>query len=136
VAGTLGLFLHHACYAVEPFQESAKKSQARVEFHAAIAKARRNNILHVVFSVWDRIARNSTDAELLEDAMREGDLVLHVASGGMVLHKNSDDSDFFILCKERRRCPPHKRMKMSTFPRRPGRLRRARRPSFRSAPLV
>jgi DNA invertase Pin-like site-specific DNA recombinase len=83
--------------AIESFQESAKKSQLRAEFHAAIAKARKSRILHVVFYMWDRIARNFTDTEILEEMIREGDVVLHVASGGTVLHKESDDSDFFIL---------------------------------------
>ncbi len=50
----------------KPFQESAKKSQLRAEFHAAIDEARRQKIKHLIFYVWDRITRNFTDAEMLE----------------------------------------------------------------------
>ncbi len=81
----------------EPFQESAKRSKLRAQFHAAISKARNEKIRHLIFYMWDRIARNSTDTEFLEDLIREGEVVLHIASGGNVLHANSDDSDFFIL---------------------------------------
>ena len=83
--------------ATVPFQESAKRSQMRAQFHAAISKARSENIRHIVFYMWDRVARNSTDTEFLEDLIREGEIVLHIASGGNVLHANSDDSDFFML---------------------------------------
>ncbi len=81
----------------EPFQESAKRSKLRAQFHAAISKARNEKIRHLIFYMWDRIARNSTDTEFLEDLIRKGEVVLHIASGGNVLHANSDDSDFFIL---------------------------------------
>jgi DNA invertase Pin-like site-specific DNA recombinase len=83
--------------ATESFQETAKRSKLRAAFHAAIEKARTSNILHIVFYVWDRIARNFTDAEMLEDMIREGEVILHIASGGTVLHKESDDSDFFLF---------------------------------------
>jgi DNA invertase Pin-like site-specific DNA recombinase len=79
------------------FQESAKKSQLRAEFHAAIDDARRNKIRHLVFYVWDRITRNFTDAEILEELVRDGEITLHIASGGSVLHANSDDSEFFLF---------------------------------------
>jgi DNA invertase Pin-like site-specific DNA recombinase len=46
--------------AVASFQESAKKSTLRSQFHAAIAKARAERVKHLVFYVWDRIARNFT----------------------------------------------------------------------------
>ncbi len=83
--------------AVESFQESAKKSQLRVQFHAAIARARREGIRHLVFYVYDRITRNFTDAEILEEMIRDGQVVLHLASSGNVLHKGSDDSEFFLF---------------------------------------
>jgi DNA invertase Pin-like site-specific DNA recombinase len=81
----------------KPFQESAKKSQLRAEFHAAIDEARRQRIKHLVFYVWDRITRNFTDAEMLEEMIRDGEIVVHIASGGTVLHADSDDSEFFLF---------------------------------------
>jgi DNA invertase Pin-like site-specific DNA recombinase len=83
--------------AVRLFQESAKRSALREQFHAALETARRERIRHAIFYVWDRIARNSTDAEILEEHVRAGEIVLHVASGGTVLHANSDDSEFFLF---------------------------------------
>jgi DNA invertase Pin-like site-specific DNA recombinase len=82
--------------ATEAFQESAKTSKLRVQFHAAIAKARREGIRHIVFYVFDRISRNFTDLETLEEFIRGGDIVVHVAQGGNVLHKYSDDGAFFM----------------------------------------
>src|ERR1035438_5077966 len=81
----------------KPFQESAKKSQLRAEFHAAIDEARRQKIKHLIFYVWDRITRNFTDAEMLEEMIRDGEIVVHIASGGTVLHADSDDSEFFLF---------------------------------------
>ena len=82
--------------ATESFQESAKTSKLRVKFHAAIAKARREGICHLVFYVFDRISRNFTDLETLEEFIRAGDIVVHVAQGGDVLHKFGDDTAFFM----------------------------------------
>jgi DNA invertase Pin-like site-specific DNA recombinase len=83
--------------ATASFQESAKRSKMRAQFHAAIQQAAVQKIKHLVFYVWDRIARNSTDAEMLEELIREGEVCLHLATGGTVLHRDSDDSDFFLL---------------------------------------
>ncbi|MCL4748601.1 MAG: recombinase family protein, partial [Myxococcales bacterium] len=83
--------------AARPFQESAKKSALRAEFHAAIAEARKQNIKHLVFSFWDRITRNFTDAELLEEMIRDDEITLHIAAGRTVLHSQSDDSEFFMF---------------------------------------
>ena len=83
--------------ATHSFQESAKKSEQRERFHAAISEARREKIKHLVFYVWDRIARNFTDAEILEELIRDGDVVLHIASGGNVLHADTDDAAFFLF---------------------------------------
>jgi DNA invertase Pin-like site-specific DNA recombinase len=83
--------------AARPFQESAKKSVLRREFHAAIEEAQRSKIKHLVFYVWDRIARNFTDCEMLEELVREDEVTVHVATGAVVLHARSDDSVFFQL---------------------------------------
>jgi len=80
-----------------PFQETAKKSTLRAEFHAAIAEARQAHIKHLVFSFWDRITRNFTDAELLEEMIRDDEITLHVAAGRTVLHAESGDSEFFMF---------------------------------------
>ncbi len=82
---------------VRPFQESAKKSQLRAAFHAAIAEAKAKGIKHLVFNVFDRIARNFTDAEMLEEMIRDDEATLHVAASGTVLHARSPDSDFFLF---------------------------------------
>ena len=81
----------------KPFTETAKKSVLRVQFHAAIEEARRLKVKHLIFYVWDRIARNFTDAEILEELIRDGEITLHVAEGGAVLHSGSDDSEFFLF---------------------------------------
>ncbi len=83
--------------ATKPFQESAKKSQLRAQFHAALGEARRDDVRHLVFYVWDRIARNFTDAEILEEQIKDGEVVVHIASGGTVLHQDCDDSEFFLF---------------------------------------
>ncbi len=80
---------------VRSFQESAKRSELRVTFHAAIEQARRANIKHLIFPFFDRMARNFTDWEMLEEMIRDGSIVLHVVASGLVLHKDSPDSDFF-----------------------------------------
>ena len=78
------------------FRRAPSVPNLRAQFHAAIGKARRKNIRHLVFYVWDRVARNSTDTEFLEDLIREGEMSF-TCFGGNVLHANSDDSDFFML---------------------------------------
>lgn len=83
--------------ATRSFQESAKKSTLRAEFHAAVAEARRSKIRHLVFYVYDRIARNFTDIEMLEELIRDGEITVHIASGGTVIYAGSDDSAFFGL---------------------------------------
>ncbi len=83
--------------AVVSIPESAQKSARRVLFHGAIERARRENIRHLIFYVYDRITRNFTDAEILEERIRRGEIVLHVTSGGNVLHRGSDDSEFYLF---------------------------------------
>lgn len=80
-----------------PFQESAKKSVLRRAFHAALEEAERLEIKHIVFSMWDRISRNFTDSEMLEELIRDDAITLHVAAGGTVLHAGSDDAAFFMF---------------------------------------
>ena len=76
---------------VVQIEESAKSSEARVKFHAALEKAKRNKARHLVFWVWDRSTRNFTDYELLEDLIRRDEMVLHVAHEHWQLHAGSDE---------------------------------------------
>jgi site-specific DNA recombinase len=89
-AKTLGLHLVD----VITLEESAKSSEARVKFHAALARAKRDKVRHLIFWVWDRSTRNFTDYELLEDLIRRGDAVLHVAHERWALHAGSDEGDW------------------------------------------
>ena len=75
-------------------EESAKSSDARVKFHAALARAKKEKVRHLVFWVWDRTTRNFTDYELLEDLIRRDEVVLHVAHERWQLHAGSDEGDW------------------------------------------
>lgn len=89
---------HHLSMAhTARFQESAKKSKLRRQFHAAIEHALTEKIRHLVFYVWDRVTRNFTDSEMLEELIRDDEIVLHIASGHNVLWEGSDDSAFFMF---------------------------------------
>lgn len=89
-AKTLGLHLVD----VVQIEESAKSSEARVKFHAALARAKKEKVRHLIFWVWDRTTRNFTDYELLEDLIRKDALVLHVAHERWALHASSDEGDW------------------------------------------
>ena len=75
-------------------EESAKSSEARVKFHAALARMKKDKVRHIVFWVWDRTTRNFTDYELLEDLIRRDEMVLHVAHERWQLHAGSDEGDW------------------------------------------
>lgn len=75
-------------------EESAKSSEARVKFHAALARAKKDKTRHLIFWVWDRTTRNFTDYELLEDLIRRDEVVLHVAAERWQLHGSSDEGDW------------------------------------------
>lgn len=76
--------------------ESAKQSNLRTEYHAAIRKALKQGIQHILFYKIDREARNLTDSESNEKLVREGKVVIHYVAEGRILHKNSPDSDFLM----------------------------------------
>lgn len=117
--------------AVQSFQESAKDSELRHQFHAAIARALREGIGNVVFYVCDRVARNFTDGEMLEKHVRAGKFKVHIAASGNVLHKDSDSSEFMLRLQHpdgeaREPCtctPSHRRdgciMQRRSFPKSP-----------------
>jgi site-specific DNA recombinase len=75
-------------------EESAKRSEARVKFHAALARMKKDKVRHLVFWVWDRSTRNFTDYELLEDLIRRDEMVLHVAHDRSQLHASSEEGDW------------------------------------------
>ena len=89
-AASLGLDLT----GIEIIEESAKSSASRKKFHEAMARAKRKRVRHLVFWVWDRIARNYTDVEKLEEQVRDDLFVLHVANERRVLHALSTDSEW------------------------------------------
>jgi site-specific DNA recombinase len=76
--------------------ESAKSSEHRVLFQAAITFALNQRIKHVLFYMYDRESRNLTDNERNENLMRQGKLAIHYVSDGKVIDENSPDSDFFM----------------------------------------
>jgi site-specific DNA recombinase len=75
-------------------EESAKSSEARVKFHAALERIKKEKVRHLVFWVWDRTTRNFTDYETLEDLIRRDAVVLHVAHERWQLHASSDEGDW------------------------------------------
>lgn len=76
--------------------ESAKDSDQRRQYRAALTWAMDNGIRHIEFYMYDREARNLTDNEKNEKLVRQDRIVLHYVSEKKVIHKNSPDSDFFM----------------------------------------
>lgn len=76
--------------------ESAKDSDNRSKYQAAIARALSTEIRHVLFYMADRETRNLTDNERNEKLVRADVLVLHYVRERKVLHRGSPDSDFVI----------------------------------------
>lgn len=77
------------------FQESAKSSKNRVHFQSALEQGEACNAKHVIFDMWDRVTRNFTDLEMLEERVNDGKLILHIASSNHVLYEGGDESAFF-----------------------------------------
>jgi len=77
-------------------KESAKISSKRKQYLSAIEYAKQNSVLHVVFFMQDREARNLRDVEDNLDLVRDGKIVLHYALERQVLHKDSADSEFMM----------------------------------------
>ena len=79
---------------VIPIVETARKSDLRKKYTAALNKALKQGTRHIIFHKYDREARNLTDNENNEYLVREGRIVLHYVSDGKILHKCSPDSEF------------------------------------------
>ena len=60
-----------------PIVETARKSELRTKYKAAISKALKEGIQHILFHKFDREARNLTDNESNEELVRLGKIVLH-----------------------------------------------------------
>lgn len=81
---------------VEPIIESAKNSDDRKKFKAAIASMITLDVRHVLFYMYDRETRNLTDNETNEKLVKSGLIVIHYVRENKVLWKESPDSEFFI----------------------------------------
>jgi hypothetical protein len=79
---------------VVPIIESAKDSENRDKYHAAIEWALKSKIRHVVWYMADREVRNFTDLERMEKHIRRDDLVVHYVRERRVLHSKSPAADF------------------------------------------
>jgi hypothetical protein len=88
----------HGLELIEAVQivETASKPELRKKYAAALNRAFKQNIQHILFHKYDREARNLTDNEANEKLVREGKIVLHYVADGKVLHRNSPDSDFLM----------------------------------------
>lgn len=76
--------------------ESAYKDENRKKYTAAINKAVTHNIRHVLFYMFDREARNTTDTERNEKLIKADVVCIHYVRENKVLYKGSPDSDFFM----------------------------------------
>ena len=74
--------------------ESAKDSESRRKYHAAIEWALKNGIRHILFYMGDREARNLTDNEYNEKLVLQDRIVLHYVQERKILYKDSPESDF------------------------------------------
>jgi DNA invertase Pin-like site-specific DNA recombinase len=76
--------------------ESAKDSEDRKKYQAAINSSLTREIRHLLFYMYDREARNLTDNEKNEKLVKADLLCIHYVRDSKVLHRGSPDSDFFI----------------------------------------
>ena len=76
--------------------ESAKDSDLRFKYHAAIEKALKNDIRHILFLKFDRESRNLTDNEKNESLVMAGKIVIHYIQDRIILYDESPTSDFYM----------------------------------------
>lgn len=76
--------------------ESAMVSENRKRYNKVIKDALSQGILHFVYYMADREARNLTDNEANEKRIRSGQIVLHYARDRQVLDKDTPESAFFV----------------------------------------
>lgn len=76
--------------------ESAKDSENRKQYQAAIKWAFANDAFNICFYMYDRESRNLTDNETSEKLIRAGLIAIHYARERKVFDASSNDSDFFM----------------------------------------
>lgn len=79
---------------LENMIESAKDSDFRNKFHAAVQWALKNKIRHFLYYMTDREVRNFTDLEKMEKLILSDRIVVHYVRDNRQLHRFSAPSDF------------------------------------------
>lgn len=77
--------------------ESAKSFKNRKQYQEAIRFAEKSKIGNILFYMPDRLSRNFSDVESLEFKILDGIFNVHFVQEGLILHRNSPDSDFMKL---------------------------------------
>lgn len=76
--------------------ESAKNSEDRIKYKAAIDRARKQGLYNLIFYMYDREARNLTDTEVNEKYARGGIFAIHYVRENQILDENSTESDYMM----------------------------------------
>lgn len=76
--------------------ESAKNSDERKKYKAAMNWAASHGVRHIAFYYYNRETRNLSDNEQNEKLVREDKIVLHYVHERKVIFKGSSNSDFFM----------------------------------------
>jgi hypothetical protein len=87
---------HLNCIKVFSLVESAKDSDDRKQYTAAIDWALANGIRHILFYVSSRESRNLTDAEKNEKLINSGQFIVHYVHDRQVYHKGSGTGEFLL----------------------------------------
>ena len=66
-----------------------KNSELRTKYKSVIAKAKKENVPHILFHKFDSEARNLTDNKTNEELIRSGKVVIRYIADQKVLHKAS-----------------------------------------------
>ena len=74
--------------------ESAKDSEGRKQYHAAIEFALSQGVRHLLFYMQDRESRNLRDLEDNEQLIKADKIVLHYVHDNKVLDRHSSEADF------------------------------------------
>jgi site-specific DNA recombinase len=76
--------------------ESAKATEARKKYHAALNYALKQKIGAILFYMHDREARNLTDNETNERLVRAGQIEIHYVRDRKVLNRNSPEFEYIM----------------------------------------
>ena len=83
----------------EPLQElveSAQHHEGRVKYNKILKKAKSDGIIHHVYYMADREARNLISNEISEESVKAGELILHYARDNKYYDKNTPEADFLV----------------------------------------